>query len=75
MLEITSRLLKLAKIYDESKEKDSNKEMRLAISRCIGEIGPVDFQSLALPATEGKSFVVIRGIVLSFFVIINFRLI
>ena len=53
MLEIISRLMELAAIYDKNEGKDPDKEMRLAIGRCIGEIGPVDFHSLALPLTEG----------------------
>ena len=43
-------------MYDKDQEKDPDKELRLAIGRCIGEIGPVDFYSLALQVAEGESF-------------------
>lgn len=56
LLEVISRLLELAAIYDKDPEKDPDKEMRLSIGRCIGEIGPVDFHSLALPVAEGELF-------------------
>ena len=53
MLELISRLLELASLFDKFPGKDPDREMRLAIGKCIGEIGPIDFHSFALPTPEG----------------------
>ena len=55
LLSILAHLLRLTSNSNPIEGTDAGKKIKLVIGKCIGEIGPIDFHSLALPVSEGRS--------------------